>query len=147
MIRRLLSRLQILWPQTRHHRRRKMPVAASQPGPPPTCCATAAMTLLQAGVDTAVIAIWLGHADIRSTHTHLHADLTIKQRALDRTTPATNPPGRFKPADSLLAFLEAPPCNYADTTTPVRTRTPSSPAIPDDHDRRFLRDARARASP
>ena len=66
-----------------------------------------AMTLLQAGVDTAVIALWLGHADIRSTHTYLHADMTIKQRALDRTTPATSPPGRFKPADSLLAFLEA----------------------------------------
>jgi site-specific recombinase XerD len=66
-----------------------------------------AMTLLQAGVDTAVIALWLGHADIRSTHTYLHADMTIKQRALDLTTPTTSPPGRFKPADSLLAFLEA----------------------------------------
>jgi site-specific recombinase XerD len=66
-----------------------------------------AMTLLQAGVDTAVIALWLGHADIRSTHTYLHADMTIKQRALDRTTPTSSPPGRFKPADSLLAFLEA----------------------------------------
>ena len=66
-----------------------------------------AMTLLQAGVDTAVIALWLGHADIRSTHTYLHADMTIKQRALDRTTPIHSPPGRFKPADNLLAFLEA----------------------------------------
>ena len=65
-----------------------------------------AMTLLQAGVDTAVIALWLGHADIRSTHTYLHADMTIKQRALERTTPASSPPGRFKPADTLLAFLE-----------------------------------------
>lgn len=66
-----------------------------------------AMTLLQAGVDTAVIALWLGHADIRSTHTYLHADMTIKQRALERTTPTTSPPGRFKPTDNLLAFLEA----------------------------------------
>ncbi len=66
-----------------------------------------AMTLLQAGVDTAVIALWLGHADIRSTNAYLHADMTIKQRALDRTTPASSPPGRYKPADSLLAFLEA----------------------------------------
>jgi site-specific recombinase XerD len=66
-----------------------------------------AMTLLQAGVDTAVIALWLGHADIRSTHAYLHADMTIKQRALDLTTPATSPPGRFKPPDTLLAFLEA----------------------------------------
>lgn len=66
-----------------------------------------AMTLLQAGVDTAVIALWLGHADIRSTHTYLHADMTIKQKALDRTTPPDSPPGRFKPTDALLAFLEA----------------------------------------
>ena len=66
-----------------------------------------AMTLLHAGVDTAVIALWLGHADIRSTNVYLHADMTIKQRALDLTTPTNSPPGRFKPADSLLAFLEA----------------------------------------
>jgi site-specific recombinase XerD len=66
-----------------------------------------AMTLLQAGVDTAVIALWLGHADIRSTNAYLHADMTIKQRALDRTTPINSPPGRYKPTDSLLAFLEA----------------------------------------
>lgn len=66
-----------------------------------------AMTLLQAGVDTAVIALWLGHADIRSTNAYLHADMTIKQRALDRTTPTSSPPGRYKPADSLLVFLEA----------------------------------------
>lgn len=65
-----------------------------------------AMSLLQAGVDTAVIALWLGHADIRSTHAYLHADMTIKQRALDLTTPTSTPPGRYRPADSLLAFLE-----------------------------------------
>lgn len=66
-----------------------------------------AMTLLHAGVDTAVIALWLGHADIRSTQTYLHADMTMKQRALDLTTPATSPPGRFQPTDKLLAFLES----------------------------------------
>jgi site-specific recombinase XerD len=66
-----------------------------------------AMTLLHAGVDTAVIALWLGHADIRSTNAYLHADMTLKQRALDRTTPTDSPPGRYKPTDSLLAFLEA----------------------------------------
>jgi hypothetical protein len=65
------------------------------------------MSLLQAGVDTAVIALWLGHADIRSTHTYLHADMTIKQRALELTTPVSSPPGRYRPADPLLAFLEA----------------------------------------
>ncbi|HXY44300.1 MAG TPA: tyrosine-type recombinase/integrase [Acidimicrobiales bacterium] len=66
-----------------------------------------AMALLQAGVDSAVIALWLGHADIRSTHVYLHADMTIKQRALELTTPASVPPGRFRPTDSLLAFLES----------------------------------------
>lgn len=65
-----------------------------------------AMSLLQAGVDTAVIALWLGHADIRSTHVYLHADMTIKQRALELTTPTSTPPGRYRPTDSLLAFLE-----------------------------------------
>lgn len=67
---------------------------------------TCAMTLLRAGVDVSVIALWLGHADIRSTQPYLHADLTIKERALARTTPATSVPGRYRPADSLLAFLE-----------------------------------------
>ena len=66
-----------------------------------------AMTLLHAGVDTAVIALWLGHADIRSTNAYLHADMTIKQRALDLTTPTSAPPGRYRPADPLLAFLES----------------------------------------
>lgn len=66
-----------------------------------------AMTLLQAGVDTAVIALWLGHADIRSTNVYLHADMTIKQRALELTAPSTVPPGRYRASDSLLAFLES----------------------------------------
>jgi site-specific recombinase XerD len=66
-----------------------------------------AMALLHAGVDTAVIALWLGHADIRSTGIYLHADMTIKQRALDQTTPASTKPGRYRPGDNLLAFLES----------------------------------------
>jgi site-specific recombinase XerD len=66
-----------------------------------------AMSLLQSGVDTAVIALWLGHTDIRSTNAYLHADMTIKRRALELTTPASIPPGRYQPSDSLLAFLEA----------------------------------------
>jgi site-specific recombinase XerD len=66
-----------------------------------------AMALLHAGVDTAVIALWLGHADIRSTNTYLHADMAIKQRALEMTKPPSSPPGRYRPSDSLLAFLEA----------------------------------------
>jgi site-specific recombinase XerD len=65
-----------------------------------------AMSLLQAGVDTTVIALWLGHADVRSTQPYLHADLTIKERALALVTSADVKPGRYKPSDAVLAFLE-----------------------------------------
>jgi integrase len=65
------------------------------------------MNLLRQGVDVAVIALWLGHADLRSTNAYLHADMTIKERALARTTPPTSRPGRFQPTDKLLVFLEA----------------------------------------
>ena len=68
---------------------------------------TCAMDLLHARVDTAVIALWLGHADIRSTDAYIHADLTIKERALATTTPASVPPGRYQPPDPILAFLES----------------------------------------
>ncbi len=64
-------------------------------------------TSFHAGVDVAVIALWLGHADIRSIGAYLHADLTIKERALARTTPITSKPGRYRPPDKLLAFLES----------------------------------------
>jgi len=67
---------------------------------------TTVMTLLHAGVDTAVIALWLGHADIRSTNIYLHADMTIKQRALELTAQVSTPPGRYRPKDAVLAFLE-----------------------------------------
>ncbi len=67
---------------------------------------TAAMRLLHARVDTSVIALWLGHEDIRSTQMYLHADLTIKERALARTAPGSVSPGRYRATDPLLAFLE-----------------------------------------
>jgi len=68
---------------------------------------TAAMRLLRAGIDTSVIALWLGHEQIETTQIYLHADLQIKERALERTAPTTTKPGRFRPTDKLLAFLEA----------------------------------------
>ena len=67
---------------------------------------TAAMWLLHAGVDTTVIALWLGHESVNTTQIYLKADLELKQRALDRTTPPTSSPGRYQPPDQLLAFLE-----------------------------------------
>jgi site-specific recombinase XerD len=68
---------------------------------------TCAMNLLQNGVDSAVIALWLGHADIRSTAAYLHADMTIKERALQRMTTANTPGVRYRPGDKLLAFLDS----------------------------------------
>ena len=68
---------------------------------------SAAMRLLHAGIDTSVIALWLGHENVETTQVYLHADLAIKERALARTTPAETSPGRFRPTDKLLAFLEA----------------------------------------
>jgi integrase/recombinase XerD len=74
---------------------------------PHTLRHTCAMNLLQAGVDTSSIALWLGHATTRSTDTYLHADLAMKEKALARTAPATQTARRYKPPDRLLAFLEA----------------------------------------
>lgn len=68
---------------------------------------TAAMQLLHAGVDTTVIALWLGHERVETTQIYLHADLALKEKALARTKPPDAKPGRYKPPDLLLAFLEA----------------------------------------
>jgi integrase/recombinase XerD len=68
---------------------------------------TAAMRLLHAGVDTTVIALWLGHEQIATTHIYLTADLALKQQALDKTTPPNASPGRYRAPDHLLAFLES----------------------------------------
>ncbi|MFJ9461492.1 hypothetical protein ACIRST_41285 [Kitasatospora sp. NPDC101447] len=64
------------------------------------------MSLLQAGVDTTVIALWLGHAGVRSTDAYVHADMTIKEKALSLTAPVTARPGRYQPTDKVLAFLD-----------------------------------------
>jgi len=66
-----------------------------------------AMSLLHAGVDTSVIALWLGHAGVRSTDAYVHADISIKEKALSLTTPAKARPGRYRPTDKVLAFLES----------------------------------------
>lgn len=68
---------------------------------------TAAMRLLHAGVDSSVIALWLGHEAVATTQIYVHADLALKERALARTTPLGTSPGRYRPTDDLLAFLEA----------------------------------------
>jgi integrase/recombinase XerD len=68
---------------------------------------TAAMRLLLAGNDITVIALWLGHEQLQTTNVYLHADMSHKQRAIDRVTPFTAKPGRYRPPDPLIAFLEA----------------------------------------
>lgn len=74
---------------------------------PHTLRHTAAMRLLHAGVDTSVIALWLGHEKTDTVQHYLHADLSLKEKALARTTPPGTAPGRYRPPDDLLAFLEA----------------------------------------
>lgn len=66
---------------------------------------TAAMELLQAGVDHAVIALWLGHESVETTHVYLEADLALKEKALAKTKPLHVRAGRYRPSDSLLRFL------------------------------------------
>jgi integrase/recombinase XerD len=66
----------------------------------------AAMELLQAGVDRAVIALWLGHESVETTQIYLDADLALKEQALARTNPIKGAPKRYRPDDELLAFLK-----------------------------------------
>jgi len=73
---------------------------------PHTLRHTCAMRMLASGIDVTTIALWLGHESPASTRHYLHADLGLKQRALDRTAPPRTRPGRYKPTDKILAFLE-----------------------------------------
>lgn len=66
---------------------------------------TMAMDLLQSGVDRSVIALWLGHESVETTQIYLDASLAMKEQALARTTPLPGQPGRFKPGDRLMEFL------------------------------------------
>lgn len=74
---------------------------------PHTLRHSCAMSLLRSGVDCTVIALWLGHESVETTQIYLHADMRMKEKALARTTPLSTKPGRFKPADDLLAYLES----------------------------------------
>lgn len=65
------------------------------------------MRMLDAGIDSATIALWLGDASPQSTQPYLHADLATKQRALDRTTTPGTRIARFTPKGDTLAFLES----------------------------------------
>lgn len=86
---------------------RRCPSLTAKNVTPHTLRHTAAMELLHAGIDTTVIALWLGHASTRSTQPYLHADMAIKEAALARTAPHPAARHRYKPPDTLLAFLES----------------------------------------
>lgn len=94
---------------TRHARAAagRSPSLAAKHVSPHTLRHTAAMSLLHAGVDITVIALWLGHESTETTQIYLHADMTLKEKALARTTPPGTKPGRYQPPDSLLTFLES----------------------------------------
>jgi integrase/recombinase XerD len=73
---------------------------------PHTLRHTNAMLLRANGVDIATIALWLGHESTRTTHIYEHADPALKEQAIARTAPLGAKPGRYRPSDTLLAFLE-----------------------------------------
>ena len=81
-----------------------------------------AMNLRQSGVDLATIALWLGHESLESTQCYLHADLELKQKALEKTAPFGLPSSRYRPDDSLMSFLEGlkiMPSQLSESPQPV----------------------------
>jgi site-specific recombinase XerD len=93
---------------TRHRRtaQRQCPSLKGKKVTPHVLRHTAAMQLLKHGIDRSVIALWLGHESVETTQMYLHADLRLKEEALAKMTPLDVQPGRFRPDDTLLAFLE-----------------------------------------
>jgi site-specific recombinase XerD len=88
------------------HATASCPTIATKNVTPHTLRHSAAMALLHAGVDTSVIALWMGHEDPGSTQAYLHADMTIKEQALARVQPHHTSPGRYQATDTLLAYLD-----------------------------------------
>lgn len=68
---------------------------------------SAAMELLQNGVDCTVIALWLGHESVETTQVYVHANMHLKEKAMAKTTSIKSSQGRYRPNDQLLAFLDA----------------------------------------
>ena len=112
--------------QPRRDRRSSCPSLRDKNVTPHVLRHTAAMRLLHAGVDTTVIALWLGHENVATTQIYLHADLALKQRALDRTTPPTSTPGRYRPPDQ-TPRLPRQPLNLMPTSP---AQTPDRPDRP-----------------
>lgn len=64
------------------------------------------MLLRAENVDIHTIALWLGHESTKSTDPYLHADNKLKQRAIERIAPTGTRPGRYRPSDTVMAFLD-----------------------------------------
>jgi site-specific recombinase XerD len=86
---------------------RACPSLAGKTVTPHTLRHTAAMDLLRRGVDLSVIALWLGHESTETTQVYLHADMGLKEQALAHATSSGVAPGRYRPPDPLLTFLES----------------------------------------
>ncbi|HEY2010879.1 MAG TPA: tyrosine-type recombinase/integrase [Rhizomicrobium sp.] len=74
---------------------------------PHTLRHSTAMDLLHNGIGRTVIALWLGHESVETTQIYIHADMRLKEKALARVAAARTRPGRYKPDDALLSFLES----------------------------------------
>ncbi len=67
-----------------------------------------ALTILKATRDIRKVALWLGHADIRTTETYLRVDPSEKLEAVEAGVPLALRRGRFKAPDALIASLLEP---------------------------------------
>ena len=92
--------------KTRRHRGRQLPSLQGKRVTPHTLRHANAMLLRAKGVDLATIALWLGHENTQTTRIYEHADPKLKEQAIARTAPLGTKPGRYRPTDALLAFLE-----------------------------------------
>ncbi|MBA3441457.1 MAG: tyrosine-type recombinase/integrase, partial [Pyrinomonadaceae bacterium] len=86
---------------------RSCPSLRNKPVSPHLLRHTCALHLLQSGVDIAVIALWLGHENIQTTHGYIEADLILKEQALQKMAPAGQVVTRFKADDALLRSLSS----------------------------------------
>ena len=93
--------------QAVHRARATCPSLNAKPVSPHVIRHTTAMHLLQAGVDPATIALWLGHESLETTHIYVQADLALKERALEKLAPLGPGSHRFRADDALLGFLAA----------------------------------------
>lgn len=87
--------------------RQRCPSLINKKVSPHTIRHTTAMHLLQSGVDLSVIAMWLGHEDIATTHHYMQADIEMKKMALKKMTEPNSGVAHFKPSRDMFSFLDS----------------------------------------